>query len=70
MERITADVMLVEGTGTTARAHLRTDTSPEPVRVSAALISEGTGYAVTELAGRRVIALVDGRGDLSGFERA
>lgn len=70
MDRITADILLVEGTGPDARAHLHTDADPDnPVCVDASLIAEGTGYRVDELPGKTVVALVDECGELAGFER-
>jgi hypothetical protein len=71
MDRITVDVLMVEGVGPEARAHVQNvDERGLPIRVLASRVAEGTGYAVDELPGKSVVALVDGDGELAGFQRA
>jgi hypothetical protein len=68
-ERVEVTVLLVEGVGESAWALVRSPHDDEPLRVPAALIEAGTGYGLDEMPGRRVVALVDDRGELAGFER-
>jgi len=70
MDRITVHVLLIEGTGAAANAHLRAETDPDnAIRVPAWMITQGTGYTVDELPGKNVLARVED-GELIGFEPA
>ncbi len=68
-ERVLVTVLVVEGAGDDARAVIKSPHDEEPFTVAAALIEAGTGYGLRQMPGKRVVALVDVHGDLTGFER-